>query len=98
MPTITYSIEFTLTPEALEGGYARYTSEELPGFRVLCEPNENPIPLFEIALQAFLPPLLQAAENRKVELKTLRIKSSAGAILKRQPAPVHMEADYAAAA
>jgi hypothetical protein len=97
MPTITYSLAFTLIPETLEGGYARYTSQELPGFRVLCEPNENPIPLFESALQAFLPPLIQAAEKRKIVLQTLRIKTPA-AIFERRPAPVHMEADYAAAA
>ena len=43
----TIELKFTLRPEKLEGGYTRYTTEDLPGFRLLCEPEENPIPLLE---------------------------------------------------
>ena len=51
----TIELKITLKPEALEGGYTRYTTDELPGFRILCEPKENPMPLIERAIHKFLP-------------------------------------------
>lgn len=58
---ITLELTIKLTPEELEGGYIRYTSDDLPGFRVLCEPEENPIPLIRDAIMLFMPPMLRAA-------------------------------------
>lgn len=58
---IELELTINLTPEEMEGGYTRYTSDDLPGFRVLCEPKENPLPLLRDAITAFLPPMLRAA-------------------------------------
>lgn len=54
-------LTFTLEPEGLEGGYTRYASSDLPGFRILCEPGENPIPLIERAAHKFFPAFIAAA-------------------------------------
>ena len=61
---IKLELTIKLTPEDMEGGYTSYTSEDLPGFRILCQPKENPLPLLQDAIKAFLPPMLRAAAQR----------------------------------
>ena len=90
----TLEIRFELKPEELDGGYTRYTSDDLPGFRILCEPNENPISLIESAIYDFIPPLVKAVMRKKVFVKGLRIIPSAG-IFRNKPAPIEMKADLA---
>ena len=93
MMTTTLEIRATIEPEQLEGGYIRYTSADLPGFRLLCEPSENPITLMESALREFMPPLLTAALKKKVTLKGLRIIPSSGALFGSELGSIAMEAD-----
>jgi hypothetical protein len=92
---ITLELTIKLTPEEMGGGYTRYISDDLPGFRVLCEPKENPLPLLQDAITAFLPPMLRAAAKDKFTLKGLRIISNAKTMFKGSPAPITMEADLA---
>lgn len=90
----TIELRITLKPEALEGGYTRYTTDELPGFRILCEPKENPIPLIERAIHKFLPAWLTAAMKGKTSMRELRIiASSPKELFTGTPAPIFMEAD-----
>lgn len=90
----TIELRITLKPEALEGGYTRYTTDDLPGFRILCEPKENPIPLIERAIHKFLPTWLTAAMKGKTSMRELRIiASSPKDLFTGTPAPIFMEAD-----
>ena len=90
----TIELKFTLRPEELEGGYTRYTTEDLPGFRLLCEPDENPIPLIERAIAKFMPIFIDAAMKGKSSMKGLRIiPSSPRDLFRGTPAPILMEAD-----
>jgi hypothetical protein len=90
----TIELRITLNPEALEGGYTRYTTDELPGFRILCEPKENPIPLIERAIHKFMPPWLTASIKGKTSMRELRIiASSPKDLFMGMPTPILMEAD-----
>jgi hypothetical protein len=92
--TTTIELKFTLRPEELEGGYTRYATEDLPGFRLLCEPNENPIPLIERAITKFIPPFIAAAMKGKSSIRGLRIiPSSPRDLFRGTPADILMEAD-----
>jgi hypothetical protein len=92
--TTTIELKFTLRPEELEGGYTRYTTEDLPGFRLLCEPSENPIPLIERAITKFIPAFIAAAMTGKSSIRGLRIiPSSPRDLFKGTPAAILMEAD-----
>lgn len=65
MLTTAPRIALRFDAEILEGGYIRYVSTKLPGFRVLCEPGEDPRPLIQQAAHAFIPLALKAwAEDR----------------------------------
>ena len=92
---LTVEMTLTITPEELEGGYVRYTSDEMPGFSLLCEPKESPLPLLSEAMEQFMPPMFAAMMRGKVTLKGLRIISTAGALFKGAPGPIKMEADLA---
>jgi hypothetical protein len=90
----TLELKIKLKPEELEGGYIRYTSEDLPGFRILCEPQENPIPLIENAMNKFMPAWLSAAMKGRASIKGLRIiPSSPKDVFRGIPSPIDMEAD-----
>jgi len=90
----TLELKITLKPEELEGGYIRYTSEDLPGFRILCEPGENPIPLIGRAMGKFMPAWLAAAMKGHASIKGLRIiPSSPKDTFRGAPSPIEMEAD-----
>jgi hypothetical protein len=95
--TTTIELELTikLKPEALDGGYTRYTTDDLPGFRILCEPKENPIPLIRDAMEKFMPPMLAAIHKQKITLKGLRIISSGSTFFSGRPEPITLEADFA---
>jgi len=84
-------LRITLKPEALEGGYTRYTTDELPGFRILCEPRENPFPLIDRAIHKFMPAWLTASMGN-ASMKELRIIASPKDIM-GTPATILMEAD-----
>ena len=62
-------ISVQLDPEEMEGGYTRYISEDLPGFRILCEPNENPIPLIERAMEKFIPVYVKGVRVKCIQVK-----------------------------
>jgi hypothetical protein len=91
----TLELTIKLTPEELEGGYTRYISDDLPGFHVLCEPEENPIPILQDAITAFMPSMLRAAMKDKLTLKGLRIISTGKTLFKGSPDAIIMEADLA---
>lgn len=91
----TLELTFTLVPESLEGGYTRYVSSDLPGFRILCEPNESPFPLIERAAAKFIPAAIAAAMDKKLKLTGLRISSPATAMFRGKPATITMAAELA---
>jgi len=88
-------LTFTLSPETLEGGYTRYSSSDLPGFRILCEPKESPLPIIQSALKEFMPPMMLAVFREKIKLKGLRIRPSFDAASSGKPPPITMEATLA---
>lgn len=88
----TIELKITLKPEAQDGGYTRYTTDELPGFRILCEPKENPIPLIDRAIHKFIPAWLMVAMKGKASMKELRIIASPKDFM-GMPTPILMEAD-----
>lgn len=93
----TLELTFTLEPEELEGGYTRYASSDLPGFRILCQPRENPIPLIEEAASAFIPTAISAHFDHKLILKGLRLIPSPKTFFSGARLPIEMEAELARA-
>ena len=87
-PEIRLELKIKLSPEQLEGGFTRYTTEELLGFRILCEPNENPIPLIERAVQVFMPAWIKAAMHGNASMKGVRIIPLSARTLMGVPAPL----------
>jgi hypothetical protein len=88
-------LRITLNPETIEGGYTRYTTKEMPGFRVLCEPREDPIPLIEHAIHRFMPPWLNASAFRgRAAMRELRIiPTSPRDLVMGLPTPILMKAE-----
>jgi len=88
-------LSITLSPEDMGGGYTRYTTEQMPGFRILCEPKEDPIPLIQHAIDKFMPLWLDASTFKgRARMTELRIiPTSFQDLVMGLPTPFLMKAE-----